>query len=156
MSAAETKERTCKVLIIEDDLDDVFLFRRALQRAQLILNREINCEHVSNGLDAILLVSQQDMMDRLPDVLVLDLNMPRLDGIKFLRSLRNSLVLKDLPVFVLTTSAEAAVHEEAMRAGADKVFVKPNNSDALFEIAREIVAKSTTGSMSGEANDRNR
>ncbi|MBI1868625.1 MAG: response regulator [Methylocystis sp.] len=140
MSAAETKERACRILIIEDDQDDVFLFKRALEGARLILNREIECDQVDNGLDAILLVSRQDVMDKLPDVLVLDLNMPRLDGIKFLRSLRRSLHLKDLPVFVLTTSTATAIHEEAMRAGADKIFVKPDNADALLGIALEIVA----------------
>lgn len=137
-------------MIIEDDPDDVFLFKRALERARLVLNREIKWEHVSNGLDAILLVSQKDIIDKLPDALVLDLNMPRLDGIKFLRSLRNSLVLEDLPVFVLTTSTEAAVHAEAIRAGADKVFVKPNNTEALLEIALEIVAKSAKDSVRRE------
>lgn len=139
MSAVETKERACRVLIIEDDLDDVFLFKRALEGVRTILNREIECEQVDNGLDAIFLVSREEITDRLPDVLVLDLNMPRLDGIKFLKSLRRSLLLKDLPVFVLTTSTAPSIHEEAMRAGADKVFVKPNDAEALLAIALEIV-----------------
>lgn len=139
MSAVETKERACRVLIIEDDLDDVFLFKRALEGVRAILNREIECEQVDNGLDAIFLVSREEITDRLPDVLVLDLNMPRLDGIKFLKSLRRSLLLKDLPVFVLTTSTAPSIHEEAMRAGADKVFVKPNDAEALLAIALEIV-----------------
>jgi CheY-like chemotaxis protein len=151
MFSAATPDIACKVLIIEDDPDDLFLLARAFQRAKLILNREIDCQHVGNGLDAILLVAQQDNMDKLPHVLVLDINMPRFDGIEFLRSLRNSLVLKDLPVFVLTTSAEAAVHEQAMRAGADKVFVKPNDADTLLEIALEIVAKSANGSIGCQA-----
>nr|WP_256381004.1 response regulator [Methylosinus sp. PW1] len=80
------------------------------------------------------------MTDKLPDVLVLDLNMPRLDGVKFLKSLRRSLLLKELPVFVLTTSTAPSIHEEAMRAGADKVFVKPNDAEALLAIALEIVS----------------
>jgi two-component system, chemotaxis family, chemotaxis protein CheY len=142
MSAAEAKEKACKVLIIEDDPDDIFLFRRAVERARLILNREINLEDVGNGLDALIRVSRLDVMDELPDVLVLDLNMPRLNGIEFLRSLRNSLVLWDLPVFVLTTSGESAIHDEATRAGADKVYIKPHNADGLVQIALEIVARS--------------
>lgn len=139
MLAAETKERACRVLIIEDDQDDIFLFKRALERVKRLLNREIECDEVDNGLDAIFLVSRQEVMERLPDVLVLDLNMPRLDGINFLKSLRKSLQLKDLPVYVLTTSTAAPIHEEALRAGANKVFVKPNNSEALLQIALEIV-----------------
>ena len=49
--------------------------------------------------------------------------------------------LNDLPVFVLTTSTERPVHEEALRAGADKVFVKPDSADALSAIAAEIVER---------------
>lgn len=145
MSAVETKERACRVLIIEDDQDDVFLFKRALDGVRAILNRDIECEHVDNGLDAIFLVSREEITDKLPDVLVLDLNMPRLDGIKFLKSLRRSLLLKDLPVFVLTTSTAPSIHEEAMRAGADKVFVKPNDAEALLAIALEVITAVTSG-----------
>lgn len=139
MPPVETKERACRVLIIEDDQDDVFLFKRALESVRSKLDREIECEEVDNGLDAIFLVSREEITDKLPDVLVLDLNMPRLDGVKFLKSLRRSLLLKDLPVYVLTTSTAPAIHEEAMRAGADKVFVKPNDAEALLAIALEIV-----------------
>jgi two-component system chemotaxis response regulator CheY len=146
MSATETKKRACRVLLIEDDPDDVFLFTRALERVRLAVGRDIVCEQVCNGLDAIFLVSRQDLMDKLPDVLVLDLNMPRLDGIKFLRSLRQSLLLKDLRVFVLTTSTESSIHAEALQAGADKVFVKPDNAEALLAITQEIVQKSTNPS----------
>jgi CheY-like chemotaxis protein len=153
MLPPQTKNMVCKVLIIEDDPDDVFLFTRALERAKIILNREIAWQHVGSGLDAILLVAQQDNMGLLPHVLVLDINMPRFDGLQFLRSLRNSLELKDLPVFVLTTSSEAAIHEQAARAGADKVFVKPNDPESLLEIALEIVAKSAYGSIPHQGAD---
>jgi len=137
--AEETKDRVFRILIIEDDPDDVFLFERAVDRARLILSCEIVCEQVGNGLDAIFLVTREDLMAKLPDALVLDLNMPRFDGMQFLRSLRLSLALNDLPVFVLTTSAEPALHAEARKAGADKVFVKPNDAETLLQIALEIV-----------------
>ena len=150
MSAVETKNRACRVLIIEDDQDDVFLFKRALDSVRSILEREIECEQVDNGLDAIFLVSREEITDKLPDVLVLDLNMPRLDGVKFLKSLRRSLLLKDLPVFVLTTSTAPSIHEEAMRAGADKVFVKPNDAEALLAIALEIVSSALERRGGGE------
>jgi two-component system chemotaxis response regulator CheY len=143
MLSCLTKENVCRVLIIEDDPDDVFLFKRALDRVQGDVERRIECEHVSNGLESLLLIAREDIIDHLPDVLVLDLNMPRLDGIRFLRSLRTSLVLNELPVFVLTTSGEPAIHAEALRAGANKVFTKPNNADKLQEIVLEIICKST-------------
>ncbi|MBU3887190.1 MULTISPECIES: response regulator [Methylosinus] len=150
MSAVETKNRACRVLIIEDDQDDVFLFKRALESVRSMLERDIECEQVDNGLDAIFLVSREEITDKLPDVLVLDLNMPRLDGVKFLKSLRRSLLLKDLPVYVLTTSTAPSIHEEAMRAGADKVFVKPNDAEALLAIALEIVTSALERRSGGE------
>ncbi len=139
MSQVDASKPTCRVLIVEDDQDDVFLLERALDDARRILKRDIETEHIENGLDALYLVSLQDLTENLPDALVLDLNMPQLDGIKFLKSLRQSLLLKNLPVFVLTTTTATSVHEEAVRAGAFKVYVKPDNAEALLSIALDMV-----------------
>ena len=150
MAVDASKRRECRVVLIEDDPDDVFLFRRALDEVRPATEREIAFEHVNNGLDALYFVSNHDLVDRLPDVLVLDLNMPRHDGVKFLRTMRESFLLRDIPVFVLTTSTEDAVHAEATRAGADKVFVKPDSASALVTIAQEIVDRGV--SFAGERN----
>jgi len=136
-------------LIIDDDRDDVFLLNRALDDARRILKCDIQTEHIENGLDALYLVSRQDLTGKLPDVLVLDLSMPRLDGIKFLKSLRQSLLLTDVLVLVLTTTTATSMHEEAIRAGADKVYVKPNDSKALLSIALDIVGRGSGQSGEG-------
>jgi CheY-like chemotaxis protein len=128
-------------MLIEDDPDDVFLFERALDSVKAGLRRDIALERAGDGLQAAYQVSIEDLTNRLPDVLVLDLNMPRLDGVKFLHALRGVLELSDLPVVVLTTSTAGPVHDEAMRAGADKVFVKPDSADALSAIAAEIIER---------------
>ncbi len=125
--------------MIEDDPDDVFLFERALDSVKAGLRREVALERAGDGLEAAYRVSIEDLTNRLPDVLVLDLNMPRLNGVKFLHALRATLELSDLPVVVLTTSTARLVHDEALRAGADKVYVKPDSADALSAIAVEIV-----------------
>ena len=126
-------------MLIEDDPDDVFLFERALDDVKVGLRQEIALERAGDGLDAAYRVSIEDLTNKLPDVLVLDLNMPRLNGVKFLHALRSTLELSELPVFVLTTSTAGPVHDEALRAGANKVFVKPDSADALSEIAAEII-----------------
>ncbi len=128
-----------RVMLIEDDPDDVFLFQRALQAVRLTPKRDIALEFVDNGFDALHLVSNRELQGRLPDVLVLDLNIPRLDGVKFLAIVRKYFEISDVPVFVLTTSTEIAVHQAATRAGANKVFVKPDSAAALQSIAQEIV-----------------
>ena len=136
-------------MIIDDDRDDVFLLNRALDDARRILKCDIQTEHIENGLDALYLVSRQDLTGKLPDVLVLDLSMPRFDGIKFLKSLRQSLLLTDVLVLVLTTTTATSMHEEAIRAGADKVYVKPNDSKALLSIALDIVGRGSGQSGEG-------
>jgi CheY-like chemotaxis protein len=126
-------------MLIEDDPDDVHLFECALDRVRVGMGEEFAIEHILDGLDAAFRVSLEDLTNKLPDVLVLDLNMPRASGVQFLHALRATMALSDLPVFVLTTSTAEPVHEEALRAGAHKVFVKPDSVDALAAIAREIV-----------------
>ncbi len=128
-------------MLIEDDPDDVFLFERALDRVKAGMRQEVALEYAADGLDAAYRVSVEDLTSKLPDVLVLDLNMPRLNGVRFLHALRGTMELRELPVFVLTTSTARPVHEEALRAGADKVFVKPDSADAMSAIAAEIVQR---------------
>lgn len=138
MSNAPTP-KPCRIMLIEDDPDDVYLFERALDRVKAGIGREVVLERAGDGLDASYQISIEELTNRLPDVLVLDLNMPRLNGIKFLHALRSTFQLTDLPVVVLTTSTAKQVHEEALGAGADRVFVKPDNADALMAVAAEVI-----------------
>jgi CheY-like chemotaxis protein len=131
--------KPCRVTLIEDDPDDVYLFERALDQVKAGIGREVVLETVCDGLDATYQISIEDLTNRLPDILVLDLNMPRLNGVKFLHALRATFQLSELPVVVLTTSSAEPVHDEALRAGTDKVFVKPDSADALLQIAAEVI-----------------
>jgi CheY-like chemotaxis protein len=139
MSVATSSQRACRVLLIEDDPDDVYLFERALDHVKARDGREVVLDRAGDGLDASYQVAIDDLTSRLPDVVVLDLNMPRLDGMKFLHALRTTFGVRDLPVVVLTTSTATPIHDDAMTAGADKVFVKPDHADALLEIAADII-----------------
>ncbi len=134
-----TPLRPCRILLIEDDPDDVYLFERALDQVKARAGREVILERAADGLHAAERISLEDLTGRLPDVLVLDLNMPRLDGVSFLKALRGTFRLGALPVVVLTTSTAKPVHDEALKAGADRVFVKPDSADGLLEIAAEII-----------------
>jgi two-component system chemotaxis response regulator CheY len=140
MASNSSRQGPCRLLLIEDDEDDVFLLERAIDCVRHNLKVDVEYEHVENGLEGLYLVSRDDLTDNLPDAVVLDLNMPRLGGVKFLKALRQSFLLKDLPIFVLTTTSSSTIHEEAMRAGANKVYVKPDDADALVAIAGEIVS----------------
>jgi two-component system chemotaxis response regulator CheY len=135
----KSTQRTCKVLIIEDDVDDAYLLKRALNKASSESGVTLGVTHSVNGLDALGAVARSDMMSVLPDVIVVDLNMPIMDGGRFLRLLRSEMLLADVPTAVLTTSTEKPVHDNALACGADAVFSKPSTQDELVVIARKIL-----------------
>lgn len=132
-------EKFCQVLIIEDDQDDAFLIRRALNAAAAERNLTLGVTHAVNGLDALGSVARSDVLNRLPHVIIVDLNMPLVDGDRFLSALREDLQLGGTPAAVLTTSTEKPVHAKALASGADAVFCKPNTQEELVEIARRIL-----------------
>jgi CheY-like chemotaxis protein len=144
-------KNTFYVLIIEDDLDDAYLLKRALNKAASELNVELRLAHSVNGLDALGSVARSDIMSRLPDVIIVDLNMPVVGGDRFLDLLRSDLRLCDVPAAVLTTSTEKPVHAKALASGANAVFSKPSTQEELVEIARKILAMG--GCAMAEARD---
>jgi CheY-like chemotaxis protein len=131
--------KTYNVLIIEDDLDDVLLMTRALNTVSKSTAMKIEIIHRRNGLEALSTMALADLTSRLPAIVVVDLNMPIMSGEQFLTQLRKELCLDDLPAVVLTTATEKPIHEAAIAAGADQVFVKPNSLTELVSIARTIV-----------------
>lgn len=130
--------RALEVMMIEDDRDDAFLLTRALKQVSRERGVTVDIVHSANGLDAIGLVARKDVMARLPNILVVDLNMPLIGGERFLKLLRCEMDLPDVPAVVLTTSTEQVIHEAALANGADAVFAKPNQQRELVAIARRI------------------
>jgi two-component system, chemotaxis family, chemotaxis protein CheY len=130
----------CKILVLEDDNDDVLLLKRALQTVAKRRNLPLAIQHSRNGFEGLCHIGRSDLLSALPDVVVVDLNMPTLDGMAFLKSLRGPFGLKDVYAAVLTTSAETVIHDAALRAGADRVFSKPDTFSELLNIAEVVVA----------------
>jgi CheY-like chemotaxis protein len=135
----EIDRKSCQVLIIEDDKDDAFLLKRALNAAAFEHGITLGVSHSVNGLDALGSVARADILSRLPAVIIVDLNMPVLDGGRFLDFLRADMQLCAVPAVVLTTSTEQPVHAQALASGANAVFSKPDTQEELVEIARRIL-----------------
>jgi CheY-like chemotaxis protein len=135
----EIDRKACQVLIIEDDQDDAFLLKRALNAAAFEHGITLGVSHSVNGLDALGSVARADILSRLPAVIIVDLNMPVLDGGRFLDFLRADMQLCGVPAVVLTTSTEKPVHAQALASGANAVFSKPDTQEELVEIARQIL-----------------
>ena len=89
--------KTINILLIEDDLIEVMKLKRAT--GSLNLNHKIT--EANNGEEALNLLKQKD---NLPDIILLDLNMPKINGIEFLRILKADERLRYIPTIILTTS----------------------------------------------------
>jgi len=86
-----------------------------------------------NGVDSLALARSLR-----PDVVILDMMMPRRSGLEVLEELRNDDRLAKTPVIVLT--AQPATREEALRAGADVVMVKPFEPDEITVAVKEVLS----------------
>lgn len=113
-------DRTLNLVLVEDDDIDVMNVRRALERAHV--TNPLFVAH--NGLEALaLLRSDQVPSDR--RLVLLDLNMPKMNGIEFLRELRKDPALKATPVVVLTTSDDDRDKIQAYDLNVAGYLLKP-------------------------------
>jgi CheY-like chemotaxis protein len=106
------------ILLIEDDLIEVMKLNRATNSLQL----NHNIVEANNGEDALRLLKQKDS---LPDIILLDLNMPRISGIEFLKVLKNDERLKYIPTIILTTSNNQRDLLECYKIGIAGYVLKP-------------------------------
>lgn len=128
-----------KILLVEDNTDDVLLTLRALQRAN-ILNEVIVARDGSEALDYLTSEGQyagRDVND-LPEVVLLDLKMPRMGGLEFLENIRKIRSLKFLPVVILTSSKEDRDILESYNLGANSYIQKPVDFNQFVEAIRTL------------------
>jgi DNA-binding response OmpR family regulator len=108
-----------QVFIAEDNDPDVFLVEEALRSAGM----EARIQRCFDGEEAIQALSQIDA--RLPDVIIIDLNLPRINGIEVLKHVRNQKQLAGVPVLILTSSQSKTDRAMSLQLGADAYIAKP-------------------------------
>jgi CheY-like chemotaxis protein len=129
--------KTLQILHVEDDDNDAILLAKACERAKLPaeLHRVVDGEQAKSYL-----LAQGDFTDRfkhpLPQIIILDLKMPRMDGFEFLKWLRADDKLSRLPVLVFTASMSREDKSRAMAEGADSYFVKPASFETLVQMVQ--------------------
>lgn len=122
------------ILLVEDNPVDVDLTLRAFAHRKLTNPIEV----ARDGQEALAWISRWEAGEPLPLVILLDLKLPRVDGLEVLRRLREHPVSKDLPVVVLTTSNEDSDVATAYRYHANSYIVKPVNFEKFMEVAAQI------------------
>jgi two-component system response regulator len=128
-------------LLVEDNPDDFEATSRAFKKANL-RNPIAWCQ---SGQDALDFLRQQGAhhaaVDRsLPGLILLDLNMPGMDGRKTLELMKHDSQLKQIPVIILTTSADERDIDACYRAGANTYVQKPVSFDGLIEAIQRLKA----------------
>lgn len=127
------------ILLVEDNPDDVELTRIAFAEAGASY-RLIVVSDGAEAVDYLLARGAHAARDpnELPGLVLLDLNLPKLDGREVLQLIRNHPATKTLPVVVLTTSAEPFDVEQAYALGANSYIQKPVGFDRFVEVVRQV------------------
>ena len=127
-----------KVLLVDDDEKDVELILEALDE----FNLRSRIKSVSDGAEALdYLLKEGKYKSRSngnPSFILLDLKMPKIDGIELLREIKQNSITKLIPTIVLTSSAEEKDIIESYRLGANAYVVKPVEFEKFFEAIKYI------------------
>ena len=126
--------RNRPILLVEDNPMDVDLTLRAFKRGHLVNPIEV----ARDGEETLAWIPRWEAGEPLPLVILLDINLPRLDGLEVLRQLREHPVSQALPVVVMTSSSEDRDIQAAYRLHANSYIIKPVDFDKFMEVAMQI------------------
>lgn len=124
--------RKFSILLIEDDQIDAMTVTRALKD----LESPHTLIHKTNGLEAVNYLKEQPV--KIPGLILLDLNMPRMNGIEFLQWIKADKNLKLIPVVVLTTSNDQLDKLESFKMGVAGYMLKPVGYNEFVGVMKEI------------------
>ncbi len=132
-------ENPAKILLVEDNQMDIILTLDAFREAKL--KNEIKV--VRNGQEALdYLLGRNKFNDRtiypMPNLILLDLKMPGIDGFEVLRQIKSTEVLKRIPVIILTSSKEEGDRTLSYDIGANSYLLKPVSFDGFTDVVKKI------------------
>jgi len=121
-----------KVLIVDDS-------KLIHQMYRLILNRYGDCKIIDamNGLEAFDILSRENGIE----LILLDINMPVMNGVQFMEKLKKDGLYKDIPIVVISTEGKEEDTVRAMQLGAWGYVVKPFKSGTLYDIIDKVLTK---------------
>ncbi len=125
-----------ELLLVEDNPGDVQLTQIALEDSKISVNLNV----VSDGVEAMAFLRKQENYTQVPtpDIILLDLNLPRKDGREVLAEIKADQILKRIPVVVLTTSGAEEDILKAYNLSANCYITKPVDFDQFVKIVHSI------------------
>ncbi|MEN6462138.1 MAG: response regulator [Syntrophomonas sp.] len=120
------------ILLVEDDKVDALTVKRALTELK-VTNELIIRENGEEALDFL-----RDQHNQKPAIILLDINMPRMNGLEFLEIAKNEPDIKKIPVIILTTSSEELDRMQSFQLGVAGYMVKPVDYKQFVDVVRVI------------------
>ncbi|NHJ39714.1 MAG: response regulator [Asgard group archaeon] len=127
------------ILLAEDNPDDIILTKRAFKKSD-ILNELIIVNNGQEALDYLFCNGKFKNRDPkiTPELILLDLKMPKVDGLEVLKQIRENNQTKHLPVVILTTSKEEKDMIKSYCLGANSYIIKPVDFDQFIEAVKQL------------------
>jgi two-component system response regulator len=140
-----------RIFLAEDNPADVYLLREALGVDQ---DTQLELLVVQDGEEALDFVYRRGKFVSVPnpDLVVLDLNLPKSDGNDVLKAIRETEDLRDVPVVILTSSDSPKDRDAAERLGANGYITKPSDLDEFLSLGDQLRAFVACGSNEAHAN----
>lgn len=121
------------LFLVDDDIDDHEIFKSALAK----VDDHLALQTATNGYEALEVLSTADT---LPDYIFVDLNMPRMGGMQFLKEIKQTETLKDIPVIIYTTSSNPGDIAKTKELGAVSFVTKPSRFSELCSFLQSLVS----------------
>ena len=126
--------RQANILIAEDDADDRTLLRDAFS----LNGRKEGIQFVNDGQELLNFLADRKNEDQLPDLILMDLNMPRKDGREALKEIKNNPLLAQIPVIVMSTSRSEDDIASTYQLGVNSYIIKPSNFQTLVSSIKNL------------------
>jgi CheY-like chemotaxis protein len=135
IKAVQVEDKTLRpILLVEDRPTDLDLTIRSFSKKKLLNPIQV----ARDGEEAIAYIDRWEAGEPVPVFILLDLGLPKVSGLDVLRRLRERPISAQVPVIVLTSSAEDKDIQEAYRLGCNSYIVKPVEFEKFMEIASQI------------------
>ena len=127
-------DQSLHILLVEDNLPDIVLTKKAIERSTL----QCNLQYVRDGEQALKILEMGKNDHGFPDLILLDINMPKVSGHEVLGHIKNDPELKQIPVIMLTSSESDIDKKNALRYDLTSYVVKPATVSELVNFFNNL------------------
>jgi len=129
--------KNMKILLVEDNPDDVELTLRVFKKYNII-NQIIVARDGEEALEQLFNFRKGIPKEERPNLILLDLKLPKVDGLEVLRQIKSHPLTQPIPVVILTTSKEESDLTKSYKLGVNSYIRKPVNFDNFIEVIRQL------------------